>query len=387
MPWRGLLTLIALTLLLAAACGGGDDDDADEAATATPTPAATAEQTATPTATSTPAQTPTATPTEAPPPEFSLASSAFAEGEPIPVRYSCDGLNVSPPLQIEGLPEGTATLALVLDDPDAPGGTFDHWLRYDIPVTAAIAEGAASNLDVGSLGTAGGNDFGNNAYGGPCPLSGTHRYVLTLYALDGELGLAEGATKDQLDAAIDGRIVAQTQLSGTYNRDQARRPPAGGFPATEVTANLTITYKVGDTRRPVTFEQSELPIPPATVQAQWYQADGRYVVVYNGLSLEQTGPLCPGNSLRTAAGFLHVSNAPTGEGACQGVTLLEPPVGVRACGEIVVYVTAIPSDLGGNLFGTVEVYPPDGSIIGLTSVAAVEPDGAPEVDLNTVCGA
>ena len=318
-----LAALLVLVTLVALACGGGDDDDdGDATATATPTATATAQPTAPPTPTSTP--TPTATPTEAPARELSISSVAFGDGGQIPVRYSCDGLNVSPPLALEGLPSEAATLALVLDDPDAPGGTFDHWVRYDIPVRSEIAEGASSSLDGGGLGTAGSNDFGNTAYGGPCPPSGTHRYVFTIYALDGELGLAEGATKEQLEAAIEGRVVAQAQLIGTYSRDQAKRPPVGNFPETGVSANLAVGYKVDASGRPAAFEPAELPAETASIQAQWYQSGGVYVLVYEGLSIEETGPICPGNSIQTATGFLHLSNSPTAEGACLGMGIREP---------------------------------------------------------------
>ncbi len=377
------LLLTALLTLVALACGGGDDDD-DGDATATPTATATAQPTATPTPTST--STPTAAPSEAPARELSISSAAFGEGGSIPVRYSCDGLNVSPPLALDGLPSEAATLALVLDNPDAPGGTFDHWVRYDIPVRSEIAEGASSSLAVGGLGTAGSNDFGNTAYGGPCPPSGTHRYVFTIYALDGELGLAEGATKEQLEAAIEGRVVAQAQLSGTYNRDQAKRPPVGNFPETRVSANLTIGYKVDPSGRPVVFEPAELLAEIASIQAQWYQSGGVYVLVYEGLSIEETGPICPGNSIKTATGFLHLSNSPTAPGACLDTGIREPPVGLRECGEVVAYVTAIPTDVSGNLFGTIARFEPDGSIVGLTSFVPADAGAAPEVDLEALCG-
>lgn len=139
-------------------------------------------------------------------------SSVFEDQQPIPEVYGCDGDNTSPPLSIEGLPEGTRTLALIVDDPDAPSGTFDHWVAYDISPTTEIPEA------VGELGTAGLNSSGSLGYTGPCPPSGTHRYFFRLYALDTELGLSEGATKQELLDAAEGHVLAQGTLMGTYQR-------------------------------------------------------------------------------------------------------------------------------------------------------------------------
>jgi hypothetical protein len=162
---------------------------------------------------------------------------------------------------------------------------------------------------------------------------------------------------------------------------------AAAFPETPLVADLTQTYKVR-AGAPVPFAAEELPVPPGSVQAKWYQAGGSYVVLYAGWSTAVTGPLCPGNSIQTEAGFQHISNAPTHDGACEGATTLAgPEAGLRPCGDLVVYVTAIPSDLGGNLFGTIERFEADGAIIGVTSVAAVTPGAAPEVDLDAICGA
>jgi len=113
---------------------------------------------------------------------------------------------------VEDVPAGTTALALVMDDPDAPGGVWDHWIAYDIPVTQQIPE------DVASLGMAGRNSWGRTGYGGPCPPGGTHRYVFTLYALDAQLGLEPGANKAALLAAISGHVLAETVLMGRYSR-------------------------------------------------------------------------------------------------------------------------------------------------------------------------
>src|SRR5436190_17916816 len=131
---------------------------------------------------------------------MTLSSPAFANNGAIPAKYTCDGANVSPPLTIAGVPTDAKSLALTVDDPDAPGGSFTHWLVWKIPPsTTAIAEGQ-------HLGTEEQNGFGKPGYGGPCPPSGLHHYVFTLYALADEAPPAKG------------KAVAQTQLIGTYNR-------------------------------------------------------------------------------------------------------------------------------------------------------------------------
>jgi Raf kinase inhibitor-like YbhB/YbcL family protein len=141
-----------------------------------------------------------------------LTSPAFANGEPIPARFTCDGADVSPTLEIADLPEGTACLALIMDDPDAPVGTWDHWVAYDMPATAAIPEG------VKALGTAGRNSWRKTGYGGPCPPFGEHRYYFRAYALDRPLGLPPGASKKQVIEAMRGRILAEASLMGRYTR-------------------------------------------------------------------------------------------------------------------------------------------------------------------------
>jgi hypothetical protein len=141
-----------------------------------------------------------------------LTSPTFTHEGMIPDRYTCDDADVSPELRIDGVPEGTVSLVLVVDDPDAPGGTWDHWVVFDIPVTASVPE------DVGATGTAGLNSWQRTGYGGPCPPSGTHRYFFTLLALDAELDLAEGATKVEVLAAAEGHVLGEAVLMGTYAR-------------------------------------------------------------------------------------------------------------------------------------------------------------------------
>ena len=148
------------------------------------------------------------------PPEFQLriSSPEFAQGARIPARFTCDGNNINPALRIENVPAGTKTLALILEDPDAPGGTWVHWVVYDIPVTIGINEDSVP-------GTQGRNDYGVIRYRGPCPPSGTHRYVFTLYALDTELGLGEGVEQAALVRVLQGHILATAELSGYYSRE------------------------------------------------------------------------------------------------------------------------------------------------------------------------
>jgi Raf kinase inhibitor-like YbhB/YbcL family protein len=150
---------------------------------------------------------------------FKLASSAFAEGGAIPPRYTCEGHDVSPPLAWSGVPPGTRSLALIVDDPDAPDPvaprmTWVHWVMYDIPPAAGqLAEGAAAPAGAKE----GPNDWGRTGWGGPCPPIGRHRYFFKLYALDTVLGLV-GAEKAQLDAAMRGHVVAEAKLIGTYQK-------------------------------------------------------------------------------------------------------------------------------------------------------------------------
>ena len=142
-----------------------------------------------------------------------ITSSAFQEGGNIPSKFTCDGGNASPPLQIAGVPSEAKTLVLIADDPDAPGGLFTHWLVWNIPPqTNSIAEGSAPK------GVQGTNDFGKSGYGAPCPPSGTHRYYFRVFALDRELTLPAGAKRSQLDGAMKGHVVAQGELMGRYAR-------------------------------------------------------------------------------------------------------------------------------------------------------------------------
>lgn len=149
-----------------------------------------------------------------------IKCSAFANEGTIPSKYTCDGANVSPPLSWSGTPAGTKSYALISDDPDAPMGTWVHWVLWNIPPqSTGMKEGAGVKGPSLSDGTKQGTtDFKTQGWGGPCPPSGTHRYYFKLYALDTSLDLAASTTKKDLESAMKGHILAQTQLLGTYAR-------------------------------------------------------------------------------------------------------------------------------------------------------------------------
>ena len=147
--------------------------------------------------------------------EEKVTSSAFSEGGNIPAKYTCDGSDASPPLQFGGFPAGAKSLVLIVDDPDAPGRLFTHWLVWNMdPKTNSIAEGA------GPKGVQGKNDFGKSAYGGPCPPSGTHRYYFKVFALDKQLELPAGSGRRELDKAMKDHVIGQAQLMGRYSRQK-----------------------------------------------------------------------------------------------------------------------------------------------------------------------
>ena len=148
-----------------------------------------------------------------------VESSCFSEGGLIPRRHTCDGRNTSPPLSWSGVPEGTKSLALICDDPDAPGKTWVHWVVFNLPPgIRELPEGVPAHEAISGSGTQGTNDFRKVGYGGPCPPSGIHRYVFKLYALDAEVELAPGATKADLERAMKGHVLSQGTLTGKYSR-------------------------------------------------------------------------------------------------------------------------------------------------------------------------
>ena len=151
--------------------------------------------------------------------EIKITSSAFAEGGLIPAKYTCDGANISPPLQWEAVPEGTQSIALICDDPDAPVGTFVHWVLFDLPADAGqLTENIPADATLANGAQQGTSDFGRIGYGGPCPPGGTHRYFFKIYALDTQLGLADRVDKARLLSAMEGHILGQGQLIGKYKR-------------------------------------------------------------------------------------------------------------------------------------------------------------------------
>jgi Raf kinase inhibitor-like YbhB/YbcL family protein len=140
-----------------------------------------------------------------------IDSPAFKNEEPIPSQYTCEGENINPPLTIGDIPGGTKSLALIVEDPDAPNGTFYHWLLWNIPVSNKIDEKTR-------VGVSGLNDFGKTGYGGPCPPSGTHRYFFRVYALNIELALKEGSDKKLLLEEIDEHILAMGEIMAKYEK-------------------------------------------------------------------------------------------------------------------------------------------------------------------------
>ena len=145
--------------------------------------------------------------------ELSVSSSAFENNKLIPSKYTCDGEDVNPPLTIEGVPDGAKSLVLIVDDPDAPMGTFDHWVVWNIPPTSKIEENAVP-------GTEGVNDFRKRSYGGPCPPYGTHRYFFKVYALDTKLDLSPNSRKKDVEKAMQGHVLAKGELIGLYRRSR-----------------------------------------------------------------------------------------------------------------------------------------------------------------------
>ncbi len=144
--------------------------------------------------------------------ELIIKSPAFQPNSPIPKKYSCDGEEMNPPITIEGVPKESKSLALIVDDPDAPHGTFDHWVVWDIPPsTTKIVERSVP-------GTEGLNGARQKGFMGPCPPSGTHRYFFKVYALDKELKLGAKTTKRDLEKAMENHILAKGELIGLYKR-------------------------------------------------------------------------------------------------------------------------------------------------------------------------
>jgi Raf kinase inhibitor-like YbhB/YbcL family protein len=152
--------------------------------------------------------------------DIRLTSSAFAEGGTIPKKHTCDGADVSPPLVWDNVPEGTRSFVLICDDPDAPMGTWVHWVLFNLPADArSLPEGVAPDRELPNGARQGTNDFRKIGYGGPCPPPGKpHRYFFKLYALDTALDLPAGSTKAQVLKAMEEHVLAEGQLMGRYGR-------------------------------------------------------------------------------------------------------------------------------------------------------------------------
>ena len=152
-----------------------------------------------------------------------IETSDFSQGQPIPQQFTCDGQDRSPALQWSGAPQKIKTFALIVDDPDAPAGTWVHWVIFNLPASASSLPEGVPQSDTAAGGTQGRNDFGKIGYNGPCPPPGKpHRYFFKLYALDTTLGLNVGAKKADVERAMQGHIVAQAELMGTYARKRNR---------------------------------------------------------------------------------------------------------------------------------------------------------------------
>ncbi len=148
--------------------------------------------------------------------QLKVSSTAFNFEGMIPLKYTCDGINVNPPLDIENIPEEAKCLVLIIDDPDAPGGTWVHWIIWNIPVTHHIKENQVYGIE-------GINDFQQNHYGGPCPPTGTHRYLFKVYALNALIDLPATANKVQLEKLMSENIIAFGELIGVYKRKNSEK--------------------------------------------------------------------------------------------------------------------------------------------------------------------
>jgi len=148
--------------------------------------------------------------------KLTVASTAFTEGNSIPEKFTCAGKNISPPLSWSNAPAGTKSFALIMDDPDAPMGVWVHWVLYNIPANVTTLKEDLKIADIKAI--YGLNDWRSAGYGGPCPPNGQHRYIFKLYALDTVLESASDMTKQKLEAAMKGHILAKGELMGTFAR-------------------------------------------------------------------------------------------------------------------------------------------------------------------------
>ena len=150
---------------------------------------------------------------------LTLTSTAFQDGQPIPTRYTCEGKDLAPPLAWSDPPDGTKSFALISDDPDAPAGTWVHWVVYNLPASRrSLPEGVPADAQLADGTRQGITDFGRLGYGGPCPPNGTHRYYFKLYALNVMLSPVPGARKVDVERLMKGHVLADARLMGTYRR-------------------------------------------------------------------------------------------------------------------------------------------------------------------------
>lgn len=151
---------------------------------------------------------------------FAISTGAFRKGGEIPGRYTCTGTNLSPPLSWSGAPGGTRSLALIADDPDAPGGTWTHWVIWNIPAqSSGLPEGVPTDRELSNGARQGTNDFRRIGYGGPCPPPGRpHRYFFRVYSLDAVLEVKAGSNRSALEGGLKGHVLSQAEWMGTYRR-------------------------------------------------------------------------------------------------------------------------------------------------------------------------
>jgi Raf kinase inhibitor-like YbhB/YbcL family protein len=212
-----VLIFISLLLLTGVVVGGCGQPAAPPEQEAPPEQATPAEEVAPPEETTPPE--PEVLPPEEEQKALSLSSPAFEEGGEVPDKYSCDGKNISPPLSWSGVPVGTGSFVLIMDDPDAPGGVFTHWVLFNLPPDILeLAEDIPNKSELESGALQGKNGMGRTGYFGPCPPGGTHHYRFTLYALDKPIDLAAGVSKERVLETMEGHILAEAQLMGTYRR-------------------------------------------------------------------------------------------------------------------------------------------------------------------------
>lgn len=143
--------------------------------------------------------------------ELLITSDAFKEGENIPRRYTCEGDNINPPLEVNNMPQETQTIAIIMDDPDAPRGLYTHWIAWNLPPDISVPEGREHHMS-------GTNSSGKTGYYGPCPPSGIHRYFFHVYALDTALNIDNGSTRETLEDAMNGHILARGTFMGRYQK-------------------------------------------------------------------------------------------------------------------------------------------------------------------------